>query len=174
MKRYGNDPMRVAYWSRVDFTESCWLWTGAKTAEGYGEIKIDRRMHYTHRWAYEFCVGPIPEGLTIDHLCRVRHCMNPDHLEVVTRKENILRGESPAAQHERAEVRGVRWRFDAVPHRGRRHRWNAWEEFDLRIVRASVSRGRLGSLVLDRCRVPAARRRQRLRRRRRGGRNGGN
>jgi hypothetical protein len=54
---------------------------------------------YAHRWSYEHFVGPIPEGLHIDHLCRVRRCVNPDHLEPVTPKENYLRGEGPTARN---------------------------------------------------------------------------
>ena len=59
-------------------------------------------MALAHRFAYETFVGPIPEGLTIDHLCRIRHCVNPEHLEAVTDRVNILRGEGISAQHARA------------------------------------------------------------------------
>lgn len=85
------------FWGWVDYTESCWLWTGAKTPDGYGVASWDGRSARAHRVAYELKVGPIPAGLTIDHLCRVRHCVNPAHLEVVTGRENILRGTGPAA-----------------------------------------------------------------------------
>jgi HNH endonuclease len=85
----------------------CWPWTGAKTDRGYGET-WDGRVLYAHRFAYELLVGPIPDGLEPDHLCRVRHCVKaiadqhgPAHLEVVTHRENLLRGESPAAQQAR-------------------------------------------------------------------------
>jgi len=78
---------------------SCWLWTGAGTGNGYGKFWVFPRMVPAHRYAYEFCVGPIPEGLEIDHLCRVRNCVNPDHLEPVTHRENILRGETIMAKN---------------------------------------------------------------------------
>lgn len=96
------------FWSKVNFTDACWLWT-AQTSAGYGGFRLGagddgkRRRVLTHRWAYEFCVGPIPEGLTIDHLCRVRRCVNPEHLEAVTMRENILRGVGPSAQNARKE-----------------------------------------------------------------------
>lgn len=75
---------------RVPFT-GCWLWTGSVTARGYGLFKTDRQ-HQAHRVSYEAFKGPIPQGLHIDHLCRVHCCVNPDHLEAVTCKENIRRG----------------------------------------------------------------------------------
>lgn len=69
---------------------------------GSGYFKLpDKR--YAHRVAYEAIKGPIPEGLVIDHLCRVRWCCNPEHLEAVTNEENILRGESPPARNARKE-----------------------------------------------------------------------
>ena len=81
----------------------CWLWTGCLTTGGYGMLQLDggRIPKYAHRLAYEHHVGLIPEGLQIDHLCRVRSCVNPSHLEPVTQRENGLRGESMAAQQAR-------------------------------------------------------------------------
>lgn len=86
----------------VKFTDTCWLWLGGKQSEGYGHFHLQGQNVYAHRYAYEFCVGPIPNGLTIDHLCRVRACVNPDHLEPVTTRENTLRGIGPTAKHARA------------------------------------------------------------------------
>ena len=79
----------------------CWLWTGRPNSEGYGRMQIDGRRQYSHRMAYAHWVGPIPEGLEIDHLCRVRSCVNPKHMEPVSRRTNILRGEGPTALHSR-------------------------------------------------------------------------
>jgi hypothetical protein len=96
-------PWPDRFWAKVEKTETCWLWRGTTTrpVNGYGQIRLDRRMVTSHRVAYELLVGPIPEGLELDHLCRVRHCVNPVHLEPVTPHENLLRGEGPAARHAR-------------------------------------------------------------------------
>lgn len=72
--------------------DGCWLWTAALHSAGYGIIGNQSGTFYAHRLSYEFFVGEIPQELDIDHLCRVRACVNPDHLEPVTRRENILRG----------------------------------------------------------------------------------
>lgn len=85
------------FWPKVDKTDTCWLWTSTTTPNGYGQISRGGRnagMAYAHRVAYELLVGPIPEGLTIDHLCRVRNCVNPAHLEAVDHRTNVLRSES--------------------------------------------------------------------------------
>lgn len=86
----------------------CWLWTGHVMAIGYGRIYYSRTEGrnfkiLAHRLVYEALVGPIPEGLVLDHKCRVRSCVNPDHLEPVTLVENILRGEGSPAQNSRKE-----------------------------------------------------------------------
>ena len=78
---------------KVDKTTSaCWLWLGGKNAYGYGRVSVGGRMHQPHRIVYEIMVGEIPEGKEIDHLCRIRNCVNPAHLEVVTHRENVRRG----------------------------------------------------------------------------------
>ena len=84
----------------------CWLWTGNIITLGYGTLyrgrgRRNRVTTYAHRASYEAFRGPIPPGLQIDHLCRVRSCVNPAHLEVVTQRTNILRGESMSARHAR-------------------------------------------------------------------------
>jgi len=91
------------FWSRVDVRadNECWLWQG-HLINGYGvfcQSHADRIR--AHRYAYETMVGAIPEGKELDHLCRVRNCVNPAHLEPVTNKENVLRGEGVTAQNAR-------------------------------------------------------------------------
>ena len=80
------------FWAMVQKTSTCWLWTGSLKVEGYGHFRADGGMWRAHRWAYENGVGPIPAGLTLDHLCRVRACVRPSHLEPVTQGENNRRG----------------------------------------------------------------------------------
>lgn len=77
----------------------CWRFTGYVEPRGYAKIWDEdiREKQYAHIVAYELWIGPIPEGLQIDHLCRVRDCFNPDHLEAVTHRENLLRGDTVVA-----------------------------------------------------------------------------
>lgn len=69
----------------------CWLWTANTSRDGYGKFSY-KGGQLAHRFAYEVVKGPIPDGLRIDHLCRQRCCVNPDHLEAVTHRENCIRG----------------------------------------------------------------------------------
>lgn len=85
---------------KIEFPESpkgCWLWTAAKNGKGYGQVKFRGTQTGAHRLAYLHWIGPIPKGLQLDHLCRNPSCVNPNHLEAVTQKTNMLRGESPSA-----------------------------------------------------------------------------
>jgi hypothetical protein len=88
------------FWAKVQKTDGCWLWVGSRMGSGYGQFGYaagDLRM--AHRMAYEFVKGTIPDGLDIDHLCRNRSCVKPDHLEAVTHRENMVRGETFAARN---------------------------------------------------------------------------
>lgn len=90
---YKRTPVGERFWPKVDKAVFCWNWTAARTANGYGLFHLsDRSMVRAHRWAYENMIGPIPKGLDLDHLCRNRACVNPDHLEPVTRQVNLNRG----------------------------------------------------------------------------------
>ena len=72
----------------------CWLFTATRR-KGYGQFQYDGRLQGAHRAAYQLLVGPIPDGLVLDHLCRNPSCVNPAHLEPVTQRENSLRGQQP-------------------------------------------------------------------------------
>lgn len=87
-------PAIERFWLKVDKQDNgCWLWTGSRYGNGrYGKFEDSN----AHRWAYEHFVGRIPLGMQIDHLCRVRVCVNPAHLEPVTARENMWRGNSPS------------------------------------------------------------------------------
>lgn len=81
--------------NRVSVAPSgCWVWQLSCDPDGYGYGCFQQRRRKAHRLSYEAFKGPIPDGLQIDHLCRVRNCVNPDHLEAVTCGENIRRGET--------------------------------------------------------------------------------
>jgi hypothetical protein len=94
----GGHPLLDRLIARTEKTDSCWLWTGALDLYGYGQFI---RGKSAHRAAYELQVGPIPAGHQIDHLCRVRNCVNPAHLEAVTARENTLRSRNRAAMNAR-------------------------------------------------------------------------
>jgi hypothetical protein len=79
----------------------CWWWEGSKSNGGYGAIRHEGSSYPAHRFVYEQLVGPIPEGLHLDHLCRNPACVNPDHMEPVTRSENVRRGIAPALQRQK-------------------------------------------------------------------------
>ena len=87
------------FWSKVNESPTgCWIWTAAHTADGYANLKVDGKAIRAHRFAYQALVGSIPDGLDIDHLCRVRDCVNPCHMQPVTRRVNTLRGVGWTAQ----------------------------------------------------------------------------
>lgn len=99
------------FWSKVDrngpipdyapHLGQCWLWTANRWSDGYGVFHIKKDGRKTtigaHIWSYRSSIGPFTDGLTLDHLCRVRHCVRPSHLEPVSSRENILRGTSWSA-----------------------------------------------------------------------------
>lgn len=102
------------FWDKIDKTESCWVWTGARV-NGYGVVTRHGQMNYVHRVAYEMLIGPIPGGFTLDHLCHThssprcelgglclhRACANPAHLEPVPGPVNTLRGFGPSGENSR-------------------------------------------------------------------------
>jgi hypothetical protein len=93
-------PPSERFWRHVEMvTESgCWIWTGVTDHTGYGRFNLGHSTVAAHRFAYELFREPIRKGLTIDHLCRVKCCVNPDHLDQVSLRENILRSDSASAR----------------------------------------------------------------------------
>jgi hypothetical protein len=107
----------------IDLATGCWNWTACLTRDGYGSIAMgapSRKTALAHRVSYELLIGPIPEGLVIDHLCRNRACVNPAHLEVVPFAVNVLRGEGACAQHARRSTCGYGHPYDATRRDGKR------------------------------------------------------
>lgn len=120
--------MTVAgFWTRTVPAGSCIEWRRGKNSKGYGYLMDGGRSVPAHRWIYERLKGPIPDGLHIDHLCRNHACVNPDHLEAVTCKTNLLRGESFSAVNAKATtcaaghpLEGENLLVDGGARRGRR------------------------------------------------------
>lgn len=98
------EPKQAArFWSKVEKTEGCWIWIGARRGRNgcYGRFEVGGVAITAHRISYRELRGPIPSGMTLDHLCRVTLCVNPDHLEIVTGRENTLRGVGASATNAR-------------------------------------------------------------------------
>lgn len=88
------------FWSRFSMRrKNCWNWRGYITRYGYGRFWFDNTSWLAHRFAFQIFNGPVPSNLEIDHLCRNRKCVNPSHLELVTSKENMLRGDGLAVRN---------------------------------------------------------------------------
>ena len=85
---------------KVNKTDTCWLWTAYLLNDGYASFRFPNGSR-AHRFSYEYFKGPIPNDLTVDHICRVRHCVNPDHLRLLSNKENVLIGFGPPANNRR-------------------------------------------------------------------------
>jgi hypothetical protein len=104
------------FWHTIPIPEcGCWVWTGAMLECGYGFIAVAGKRKLAHRLAYELAIGPIPDGLEIDHLCRVRSCINPSHLEPVSHQVNVKRGNA-------GKITGARNR--AITHCPRGHAYS--------------------------------------------------
>lgn len=108
------------FFAKVDKTATCWNWTAKKIHTGYGQFWINGGHTVAHRIAYEWLVGPIPEGMEIDHTCHNRSCVNPAHMRVVTHKQN-QENNAGAYHNSSSGVRGVirvssrnHWRTEVV------------------------------------------------------------
>ena len=139
--------------------DGCWVWVGA-TASGYGQIRRDGRLIQAHRATYELYVGSIPPGMSLDHLCHTRRCVRPDHLRIVTNKQN-QEHRAGANKNSRSGVRGVSWntrrgRWEVrVGHHGRYHFGGYFDDLDAAAEAARALRLKLFTHS-DPDRVPSA------------------
>jgi len=110
------------FWAKVDIKDpqQCWLWTAYRNKNGYGQVRVNGRAFLAHRRAYELCLGRIPEGFVLDHICHVPACVNPDHLRPVTVKQN-MENRRGAQCDSKSGVLGVWWRPE-------RQKWQAQVE----------------------------------------------
>ena len=101
MYEFGDARLPDRFWDkiRVNCDTGCWEWRAQISRHGYGVSSQEGRPRPAHRVAYESLVGVVPKDMQLDHLCRVRFCVNPSHLEAVTCRENLLRGDTLAAQN---------------------------------------------------------------------------
>lgn len=104
---FGDSRLAQRFWDKVSVNKrtGCWEWAASKQQGGYAQYRHMGTMRLGHRVAYIELVGTVPPGLELDHLCRVRHCVNPAHLEPVTRRENTLRGDAPDRLRQRHTAR---------------------------------------------------------------------
>lgn len=94
------------FWSKVEKSSDCWIWTAGLNSVGYGKIRLGGRHVYAHRVSYSLTYGTIPPGMVIDHMCHNSVCVNPAHLQAVTQKQNMENRAGPA-RHSKTGVRGV-------------------------------------------------------------------
>ena len=140
------------FWAKVDASGDCWIWTGRKNDKGYGILFWEGATRLAHRVAYELLAGPITEGLEPDHLCRVRSCVNPDHLELVTHRENCRRGVGFAGSHARATHCPQGHPYDMANTMSLKNGWRDCRECHKRITKVWADRNHAHLLEMQRAR----------------------
>jgi hypothetical protein len=148
-------PMSLLQSMRYEVSPTgCWVWSGLRKANGYGIVHVSRKTcgtplrRHAHRVMYQLLVGEVPDGLTLDHLCRNRACVNPGHLEPVSNAENVLRGNSPPAVNARRQScrRGHEYTAETTyvaPGSGKRSCRICDRDREKRRVRPSLRKGEL-------------------------------
>ena len=132
---FKDDAAAQRFWNKVDVSGDCWVWLGGESGKGYGSFWINGRLSRAHRVSYTNLVGPIPDGLDIDHICYNRRCVRPEHLQPVTRKQN-LENRKGAQPNSRTGIRGVSWHKKSgkwcvqVHHDGVNHHGGLFDSLD--------------------------------------------
>lgn len=140
-------PLSESFWSKTQKSAGCWFWTGATNDMGYGQIRRGKKIIYTHRLSFEMHVGPIPDGMVIDHICRHPSCVNPEHLRAATQKQN-MENLSNTSLRSSSGHRGVvmtsdnKWR-PQVMHEGRNYYGGQFENVEEAIAAVTDLRMRL-------------------------------
>jgi len=111
---------RFATYYQPEPNTGCWLWTGGLFPNGYAQFRAGKYKVKAHKWIYEQLIGVVPKQLELDHKCRIRSCVNSQHLEVVTHQENVLRGEGIAAKNAQKLVCLNEHKFNKI-YNGKRH-----------------------------------------------------
>lgn len=134
------------FWTKVDKSGKCWLWTGSLSSKGYGHFGDGKRIVPAHRFSYQLANGDIPAGMQIDHICHTRNCVNPEHLRLATNKQNI-ENLSGARSDSASGIRGVRsvgsrW-LAYVRHNGEFHNAGMFDTAELAEAAAIAKRNEL-------------------------------
>lgn len=139
--------MNERFINKINRINGCWIWTAGISAGGYGVFWNGKKQVYAHRYSYEFYKGEIPQGLEIDHLCRNRNCVNPKHLEAVTRSVNTKRGLIPKILRERQKTKTHCPKGHEYNYKNTYHRPGKPEDRDCRICRREARRRSTGYYV---------------------------
>lgn len=118
------------FWSNVEKSEDCWTWTKALTAGGYGNFFVEGKRPYAHRVSFSISIGPIPQGMKIDHMCHNTACVKPAHLRLATHKQN-MENQSGLTSVNKSGHRGVAWMKD-------RNKWRAQVRHNGKTIRVGL------------------------------------
>lgn len=132
-------PLKERFEEKVEKSDGCWEWTASKYPSGYGAIFVEGRCQSAHRIAYELSIGPIPEGMQIDHMCHNRSCVNPGHLRAVTNKQNTENRAPTEARGVCWDSKRKRWLVQVV-HNGRHHFGGRFSDLEEAIAVAKAMR----------------------------------